>query len=225
MAQQITVNLAFTADTAQAKAQLQDLQKQLTELASGSSVSSGQNILTKEIQEASAAAAQLKTQLAQATLPSGKLDLTKFNTSLKQSGTSLESYRKTLEACGTSGQKAFASLATSIQNAEVPLRQTSTLMSDLKVTLMNAAKWQLSSSIIHGLMSGISTAVNYAEDLNESLNNIRIVTGQTSDQMAVFAENANKAAKALSTTTTDYTNASLIYYQQGKLKSSLVGIN
>jgi hypothetical protein len=30
-------------------------------------------------------------------------------------------------------------------------------------------------------MSGISTAVNYAEDLNESLNNIRIVTGQTSD--------------------------------------------
>jgi hypothetical protein len=30
-------------------------------------------------------------------------------------------------------------------------------------------------------MSGISTAVGYAEDLNESLNNIRIVTGQTSD--------------------------------------------
>jgi TP901 family phage tail tape measure protein len=33
--------------------------------------------------------------------------------------------------------------------------------------------------------------------------------------MAKFAESANKAAKALSTTTTDYTNASLIYYQQG----------
>jgi DNA-binding transcriptional regulator LsrR (DeoR family) len=33
--------------------------------------------------------------------------------------------------------------------------------------------------------------------------------------MAKFAESANKAARALSTTTTDYTNASLIYYQQG----------
>ena len=33
--------------------------------------------------------------------------------------------------------------------------------------------------------------------------------------MAQFAEQANKAAKALSTTTTDYTNASLIYFQQG----------
>jgi hypothetical protein len=31
--------------------------------------------------------------------------------------------------------------------------------------------------------------------------------------MADFAEQANKAAKALSTTTTSYTNASLIYYQ------------
>jgi hypothetical protein len=33
--------------------------------------------------------------------------------------------------------------------------------------------------------------------------------------MAAFADRANKAAKALSTTTTEYTNASLIYYQQG----------
>jgi hypothetical protein len=33
--------------------------------------------------------------------------------------------------------------------------------------------------------------------------------------MDKFAEKANKAAKALSATTLDYTNASLIYYQQG----------
>ena len=33
--------------------------------------------------------------------------------------------------------------------------------------------------------------------------------------MARFAVEANIAAKKLSTTTTDYTNASLIYFQQG----------
>jgi hypothetical protein len=33
--------------------------------------------------------------------------------------------------------------------------------------------------------------------------------------MAEFAIEANKAAKALSATTTEYTNASLIYFQQG----------
>jgi hypothetical protein len=33
--------------------------------------------------------------------------------------------------------------------------------------------------------------------------------------MAQFADEANRAAKALSTTTTSYTDAALIYYQQG----------
>jgi hypothetical protein len=49
--------------------------------------------------------------------------------------------------------------------------------------------------------------------LNESLNNIRIVTGYNADYMAKFAEEANAAAKALSTTTTAYTDAALIFYQ------------
>ena len=64
-------------------------------------------------------------------------------------------------------------------------------------------------------MGAVQSAYGYAQDLDESLNNIRIVTGQSKEEMAEFAENANKAAKALSTTTTAYTNAALIYYQQG----------
>ena len=82
-------------------------------------------------------------------------------------------------------------------------------------TLKNTVRWQLSSSILHGFMGSIQSAYNYAQDLNKSLNNIRIVTGQSTEQMAEFAKNANKAAKELSTTTTAYTNAALIYYQQG----------
>jgi hypothetical protein len=51
------------------------------------------------------------------------------------------------------------------------------------------------------------------KDLNESLNDIRIVTGYSADTMADFAKEANKAAKALSTSTNEYAKASLIYYQ------------
>jgi hypothetical protein len=43
--------------------------------------------------------------------------------------------------------------------------------------LKNTARWQLSSSILHGFMGTMSSAYGYAQDLNESLNNIRIVTG------------------------------------------------
>ena len=128
---------------------------------------------------------------------------------------SLEQYRKSLITLGPEGQKAFVNLATAISRAEVPLKRTSTLMQNLGVTLKNTIKWQLSSTAIHSFMGAIQSAWGYAQDLNESLNNIRIVTGQNIDQMAQFAEKANQAAKALSATTTAYTDASLIYYQQG----------
>jgi hypothetical protein len=74
-------------------------------------------------------------------------------------------------------------------------------------------KWQISSSILNSLTGVMQSAVGYAKDLNASLNNIRIVTGASAEDMAKFAKEANKAAKALNTTTTEYTKASLIYYQ------------
>jgi hypothetical protein len=97
--------------------------------------------------------------------------------------------------------------------AEVPLRKHNALLSNMLVTLKNTAKWQISSSILTSFTSALSTAVNYAKDLDESLNKIRIVSGQSAAQMDAFAEKANKAARALSSTTTAYTDAALIYYQ------------
>ena len=64
-------------------------------------------------------------------------------------------------------------------------------------------------------MSTYSQAIGYAKELNRSLTDIRIVTGQSQAQMANFAKYANAAAKNLSSTTTRYTDAALIYYQQG----------
>jgi len=62
------------------------------------------------------------------------------------------------------------------------------LVDKLWDTLKRTAGWQLSSSMIHGFMSGVQTAYNYAQDLNRSLNDIRIVTGYSADKMADFAQ-------------------------------------
>ena len=216
MAKQLNVNLAFTADTGKAKAQLQDLNKQLDNLISGKNVKNIDLGITEEINEGIAAAAKLKAQLNDATdVNTGKLDLTKFSQSLKKSGMELKDYAETLKKLGPQGSEAFISLARSISTAEVPLIKVNKKLEEMWTTLKNTARWQISSSILHGFMGSVQSAFGYAEDLNESLNNIRIVTGQNIDQMAQFAKEANKAAKALSATTTDYTNASLIYYQQG----------
>lgn len=215
MAKQLNVSLAFTADTAKAKGQLKDLQNSLTELVNSVSKPTGTMGLSKELQDATTKAAQLKIQLQDATSSTGSLDLTKFNESLNKSGMSLKSYQQSLSALGPEGDKAFAQLASSIMRAEVPLKRSNTLLKEFGTTLMNTARWQISSSILHGFMSTMSSAYGYAQDLNQSLNNIRIVTGYNTDEMAKFAIQANKAAQALSTTTTDYTDAALIYYQQG----------
>ena len=214
------VNMRFTADTGQAKQQLRDLQSSLDTLMNQIATKNIKffdvNATKKEIDEASAAVQELKIALDQATnVNTGRLDLSKFSKSLSQSGYTLQDFATHLENLGPTGDKAFVALAQSVINAEVPLKRTNAILDNFKKTLANTAKWQISSNLMHGVQGSLQKAYYYAEDLNRSLNNIRIVTGQSNDQMAQFAEKANKAAQALSTTTTNYTNASLIYYQQG----------
>lgn len=212
------VNLQFNANTTQAKTQLQDLQTTLDAIIKESvaGVSKGDFNLTKRLNEAQIAASKLQTILAQTTnVETGKMDLTRFSQSLKQSNLDLKKIQSSLLELGPSGQKAFMSLAQSIVEADVPLKRTNLLISELWTTLKNTARWQISSSALHAFMGTIQSAYGYAKDLNESLNDIRIVTGHNIEYMDKFAERANKAAKALNATTLDYTNASLIYYQQG----------
>jgi TP901 family phage tail tape measure protein len=212
---QYNLTLALTADTKQASAQLKQLQIQLSQLMKQTATSDSSLGLSKQIQDATAKVAQLKVQLQEATTSTGSLDLTKFSESLKKSNTSITEYQDALLNLGPEGTKVFSNLASAILSAEVPLKRTNALLDSFATSLKNAAKWQISSNILRGFQSSISSAYNYAQDLNESLNNIRIVTGKNSEEMANFAVQANKAAQALSTTTTTYTDASLIYYQQG----------
>ena len=210
---QVNVNLAFNADTSKAKAQIRDLQAELTKLSTASIVGTFNNA---DMEKAISAAKSLQMHLNNAVnVDTGKLDLSRFSKSLNSSNQTLESLRNDLSLAGEQGNQAFLQLARSISQAEAPAIRISNTFREMGNTLKNTIRWQLSSSILHGFMGAIQSAYGYTQDLDESLNNIRIVTGQSKEEMAEFAENANKAAKALSTTTTAYTNAALIYYQQG----------
>ena len=207
------VGLQFSADTKQAKAQLTDLSKSLENLVKNNMTNLP---LTDKIREASQAASYLKASLDGAiNANTGKLDISKFSESLKQGGYNVEQLKMHLESLGPEGIKAFQKVAVAVATAEAPAKRLSGLMTNLLRSFAQTAKYQFTASIYRGLIGGIQSAYHYAQDLNESLNNIRIVTGQSAEQMAKFAEQANKAAKQLSVTTTEYTNGALIYYQQG----------
>lgn len=215
-ARTVRVNLDFTATTSQAEAALSRLNTNLRNISSQTNLDTGGLRLQEQLNTASVAAIKLRENLQNAiNVDTGRLDLSKFNHEMKKSGMSLKQYRDALVSLGPTGQAAFMDLSKAILASETPLKQTNVLVDKLWDGLKRTAGWQLSSTAIHSFIGAIQTAYNYAQDLNKSLNNIRIVTGYGSDRMAEFAKNANKAAKQLSATTLDYTNASLIYYQQG----------
>lgn len=205
------VKLTVDADTKKAQQDFQQLQNTLKNIAQSSIGGT-----SKELQEASKAALELGSHLEKAfNANTGHLDLSKFNASLTASGKNLDIYIDQLKRVGPEGQQAFLQLAQSIASADAPLIQVNSKLNEFLGTLKNTARWQISSSILHGFMGALQSAYGYAQDLNESLNNIQIVTQHSNEYMAEFAQKANKAAQALSTTTTKYTDASLIYYQQG----------
>lgn len=215
--QTIGVNLKFSADVSAAKKSMAELQSSLSQIykATATSVNPGVKF-AKDLNSASQAAAQLRIQLQNAfNQDTGKLNLTKFNMEMKQSGMSLQKYKTELASIGPQGEKAFAQLAHNIATAEANTISLSNGLQRLGATFMNTLRYQLSSSVLMALTSGISEAVNYVKDLNASLNDIRIVTSYGAEEMEKFAAQATKAAKALSTTTNEYAKASLIYFQQG----------
>lgn len=211
---QLTLSLAFEADTSAAKQAIVDLANSLKQISTMPAV--GSNIDIVSLNEGKQAAAELLQHLSKAVnVDTGKLNLATLATSLKSSGKSLNNYKIKLEQCGATGREAFLKISQSIANAENPLRRSNKLLSDFMITLKNTVKWQISSTLLHGFIGALQSAYGYAEDLNKSLTNIRIVTGQSIDKMSQFAQAANKAAKELSASTLAYTDAALIYYQQG----------
>ena len=213
MAKQLNVNMNFTADTSNVESNLNKLKQSLNQISS-TPIKMGN--INEDLQKASEAARSLQGHLNNAfNVKTGNLDLSKLQLSLSKSGDSLKSLSTDLVKAGVTGQNAFLQMQTAIQNSNIQLQKSNGFLAEMGTVLKNTVRWQLSSSLIHGFMSGVQQATGYVKDLNKSLTNIRIVTGQSTEDMAKFAEQANKSAKALSSTTTAYTNAALIYYQQG----------
>lgn len=212
MAKRLNYEVGFTADTSALKAAVNEAIASLQKIGTTPSLH-----LTTELRQASKAALDLSMNLSSAlNQKTGKLDLTNFSKNLKASGKTLQQYANELSKIGPEGERAFLNVAQAITTAELPLKRTNKLMDDLWITMKNTMRWQLTSSMLHGFIGSLQTAYGYAKDLNRSLTDIRIVSGQSTEQMADFAKYANEAAKKLSTTTVDYTDAALIYYQQGK---------
>lgn len=207
----ITYTLDFKANLTDIQGQLNKLKQSLNSLATPR-----MGKVSKEFEVASASAAKLEHHIRNAfNADTGKLDLSRLNMSLKNTGDSLSGLMNNLIQGGKSGREAFMQVTNAISNAQQPLVKTNALFSKMWTTMKNTMRWQISSMALTSIYSGISKAFNYAKDLNSTLNDIRIVTGDSAAEMERFTKSANKMAKAVGSTTLDVAKGTLIYRQQG----------
>ena len=145
----------------------------------------------------------------------GATNITKFNNELAKSGLTLNQIASTFNAAGIKGQTAFRNITTELLTTEVQLKKTHNLIQDMANTMANTVKWGIASSVMNNFSGSVQKAYGYVKDLDKSLNDIRIVAGKSAREMDEFGKKANKAAKELGAQTITYTDAALIYYQQG----------
>lgn len=209
---QIRYNVGFNIDKTGLNELTKILQNVQTELAKSGSMGKTE----AEIQKTITAAKQLEGVLNSAwNSKLNQLDLSKVSSGIKSTFGSVQQLKAQMEASGSSGAAAYNKVASAVLNTNLQLKQSNKLLDDMADTMAKTVKWGITSSIFNRITGSIQEAWGYTKRLDSSLNDIRIVTGKSAESMQKFAKQANEAAKALGKGTVDYTDASLIYYQQG----------
>lgn len=193
---------------------LKDARKALQDLQQLKPSSPGMKGLEGELAAAKTRAAELETALTKAfNVKLGTTSVTALNKQLKS--LDLKAIYKDMSAIGPKGEEAFNKVAAQALKTNIQIKESNKLMTKFGQTLWNNLSWMMSGGIIRGILGVFQQAYGFTKNLDQSLNNIRIVTGQSADEMERFAATAQDAAKELGKGTTDYTNAALIFYQQG----------
>ena len=205
----VNIKVGYSID----KSGLSELQKMLDTISVQAKLP-GQEMNT-ELQKAATTARQLSTILDKSfNRDLGTINVTKFNQELLKTHLDMTTIKKDLENVAQ-GSTAFNILSSSILGTTAQIKTANQTLEKMAITLKNTIRYGISSSIFNNFSNSFQKAYDYARDLNKSLNDIRIVTDFSADKMEKFAVHANKASKQLGASTLDYTNAALIYYQQG----------
>lgn len=215
----VRINVGYNIDKSglqSLKASLQELQRNTSAIFKEANKGLDIKDFTSELMRIKTVASTVESALEKAFNPKlGTINVQSFNKALKEENTTIEQVYTAFSKMGATGQNAFRNLVSSTLSMNKEIKQTKTLLDKMGETLGNTIKWNIASAAINAISGKAQEAYGYVKNLDTSLNDIRIVTEKSAEDMDVFAEKANKAAKALGATTTDYTNAALTFYQQG----------
>lgn len=211
MANSVKFNVGFNVD----KSALDELKTSLREVQNMANTNTDKG-LEQQLKQAASAASQLEKILNQSwNSKLNQLDLSKVSQGINETYGGVSNLRQQLVATSSAGTAAFNQFASTVLNTNLQLKESSKILDDFATTFKNTVRYGISSSIFNNLSNSLRQAFDYTVKLDTSLNEIRIVSEKSADDMERFARQANEAAKSLGASTLDYTGASVIYYQQG----------
>ena len=198
---------------------LNKLKEELTQVQKSLMRKGQKNGYTESLQDTLKVANQLENILNSAwDSRLGQLDLSKVNSKMKEMGLTANNVKNTLAEY----PHVWQSFSSQILKSNIQLQKSNEILDKMAITMANTVRYGISSSIFNRLSNSLSHAYNYAKNLDSSLNEIRIVSESSAESMEKFAKNANIAAKTFGSSTLDYTNAALIYYQQGLADEEII---
>ena len=92
---------------------------------------------------------------------------------------------------------------------------TLTWSNAIATALKRMAQWAISGTLIFGALRQIKEGISYITELDNSLNEIRIVTNKTQQEVNDLALSYNKLAKEMSVTTREITSTAADLFRQG----------
>ena len=209
----VSYNIQTTLDAsgiAKLQAEIRNVETELQRMAN-------QNLISdRSLSDASGKLKQLRTLISSAFNSNlGMLDITKFTNGLKSANLSLVDMQKAFSTAGSVGDAAFLSTLGRLGKLDTGIKSVSKTTEKLFNTIGNTVRWGVVASGFQTILNSAHQTVQYVRDLDTSLTNIMMVTQQSKEQMNEFAQSANDAAKALSSTTVNMTDAALVFAQQG----------
>lgn len=138
-----------------------------------------------------------------------------FFKELKASGRSLNDIYTSFSRVGVEGQNAFRNMYGQIAKIDTGMKSISKTSDKIMNTIGNTFRWGMIASVFSQIMNAAHQSVQYVQELDKSLTNIMMVSGETRDNMNEYARTANKVAQQLSSTTVAMTNATQVFVQQG----------
>ena len=211
---QVNIGIKFKTDSKEIEQSLNKLKKSLQDI---QKIKPGNFSGTKkQLEDIKETASKVEQAMEKAFNPTlNTTNIATFKSSLKDSGLTVNQVKSDFSKLGVQGEVAFNRMTSSLLTTNLQLKQTSKFLSDMGDTMVKTVKWGIASSIMNSFSSSVQGAFSYVQSLEKSLTNIRIVTGDSTQKMAQFADQANRSAQALGRSTLDYTKASLTFYQQG----------